>query len=145
MIEERAKVVSVNDNQILVSASRTSACAQCAAKDNCGQSAVSQWAASKMIDIAVNNPSQIALVAGDDVIVGINEQSFIKASLLLYFVPLLVMFVAGGAASWASVYEGGVVMISFAALLASFWAIRIYSKKMSNQSTYQLIVLSVVD
>jgi len=145
MIEEKAKVVSVGETEILVSASRTSACAQCSAQDNCGQSAISQWAASKMVDIAVNNPLRLPLQAGDEVIVGIKEQSFIKASLLLYFVPLLAMFFAGVLASAVGVLEGGVVMISFAALLASFWVIKVYSKKMTNKSAYQLVVLKVTN
>lgn len=145
MIEEKAKVVSVGESEILVSASRTSACAQCSAQDNCGQSAISQWAASKMVDIAVNNPLRLPLLVGDDVIVGINEQSFIKASLLLYFVPLLAMFIAGALASAAGLLEGGVVLVSFAALLASFWAIKIYTKKMTSQSAYQLVVLKVAN
>jgi len=36
-------------------------------------------------------------------------------------------------------------MVSFAALLASFWAIKVYSKKMTNNSTYQLVVLKVAN
>lgn len=144
MIEEQATVVSVNENDVLVAASRSSACGQCAAKEDCGQSAIAQWAAAKMVDVTVNNPLQLPLVVGDVVLVGINERSFIKASLLLYFIPLLVMFVFGVIATNLGATEVIVIWLSFTALLSSFYVIKLYSKKMVNKSAYQLVVIKVI-
>jgi len=143
MIEEKAVVVGIADNSVLVEASRNSACGQCASKSGCGQSSVAQWAASKMVNISVENPQQLNVSIGDDVIVGINEQSFIKASLLLYLIPLLIMFVAGLLMTLLGFDEPVVILSSFTALLSGFYLIRIYTRRLAKDSAYQLTLLSV--
>ncbi|EPJ55467.1 MAG: hypothetical protein OFPI_03500 [Osedax symbiont Rs2] len=144
MIEEQALVVAVKNNQILVEANRQSACGKCAANSECGQSAIAQWAAAKMINIEVCNPEKITIKVGDTVVVGIDEQSFVRASVLLYLLPLLVMFVAGLIATVVGAIEWMVIAMSFSALMLSFYAIKIYSKKYQHNPSYQLVVLKVV-
>ena len=144
MIEEQAKVVSVDQRQVLVSAKRNSACGQCAAKEGCGQSAIAEWAASKMVDVSVNNPLQLSINVGDSVIVGINEQSFLKVSLLLYFVPLMVMFMAGAITTMAAASEGVIILSSMTALLGCFYVIKRYISKVADSDAYQLVVLEVL-
>ncbi|OUS37392.1 hypothetical protein A9R01_04710 ['Osedax' symbiont bacterium Rs2_46_30_T18] len=144
MIEEQALVVAVESNQILVEASRQSACGKCAANNDCGQSAVAQWAAAKMVNIPVINPENISINIGDTVIVGIDEQSFVRASVLLYFLPLLVMFGVGLITTAAGALEWMVISASLASLVLSFYVIKIYSKKFQHNPDYQLVVLKVV-
>ena len=144
MIEEQALVVAVESNQILVEASRQSACGKCAVKSDCGQSAVAQWAAAKMINIPVSNPESLSISIGDTVVVGIDEQSFVRASVLLYLLPLLVMFAAGLVATAIAAIEGVVIGASLSALLLSFYLLKIYTKKFQHNSDYQLVVLRIV-
>lgn len=143
MIEEKAVVVGITGNSVVVEASRNSACGQCASKSGCGQSSVAQWAASKMVNISVENPNEIAVSIGDDVIVGINEQSFLKASLLLYLVPLLIMFAVGFLMTSLHFVEPVVILSSFVALLSGFYLIKIYTRRLAKDSAYQLTLLSV--
>ena len=144
MIEEQALVVAVESNQILVEASRQSACGKCAVNNDCGQSAIAQWAAAKMVNIPVTNPESLSINIGDTVIVGIDEQSFVRASVLLYFLPLLMMFGVGLIATAAGAFEWVVISASFSALVLSFYVIKIYSKKFQRNPDYQLVVLKVV-
>lgn len=144
MIEEQAHVVEVRDQEVVIEASRQSACGQCAQKSDCGQSAIAQWAASKMVNISVDKPLDMNIAAGDTVLVGIDEQSFVKASVLLYLIPLLLMFAAGGVATAMSAVEWVVIVTSFTALIASFYLIKQASKKMAASAVYQLHILKVI-
>ncbi len=144
MIEEQAQVVEVREADVIIEASRQSACGKCAQKSDCGQSAIAQWAASKMVNISVVKPIDMQISIGDTVLVGVDEKSFLKASVLLYFVPLVAMFIAGFIASAIGAVEWKVIMSSFVALIASFYLIKLSSKKMANSSTYQLHILRVL-
>ncbi len=144
MIEEQALVVAVDGQEVTIAASRHSACGQCAAKSNCGQSAIAEWAASKMLNMIVKNSKNLAVKEGDSVIVGIDERSFINASLLLYLAPLIVMFAAGLIVTALGAVEWQVIVASFLALAWSFYSIKFLSKKLTNQANYQLVLLSIV-
>ena len=145
MIEEQATVVAVRDEEILIAAQRNSACGQCAQHSDCGQSSIAQWAASKMVDIVVAKPAELSISVGDTVVVGIDEKSFVRASILLYFVPLVAMFLAGFIASSASLVEWQVILASFVGLLTSFAVIRKVAGRYEGRATYQLTILSVVN
>jgi sigma-E factor negative regulatory protein RseC len=144
MIEEQAQVVEVTESDLIIEASRQSACGQCAQKSDCGQSAIAQWAASKMVNISVAKPLNMQVSVGDTVLVGVDEKSFLKASVLLYFVPLIAMFFAGYVVSALGAVEWKVILSSFATLIVSFFVIKLISQKMASDSVYQLQVLRVV-
>lgn len=144
MIEERARVVEVRENDILIEADRQSACGKCAQKNDCGQSAIAQWAASKMVNISVPKPTGISIATGDTVVVGINEQSFIKASLLIYLLPLVAMFAVSYLAAAFTRHEWQVIVAASCALLGSFYLVKLASGVMAQQSRYQLQVINVV-
>ncbi|MFT5708208.1 MAG: sigma-E factor negative regulatory protein RseC [Oceanospirillaceae bacterium] len=144
MIEEKALIVAVSENEVTIAATRNSACGQCASKSDCGQSSIAQWAASKMVNIEVRRPIDLALEVGDTVLVGINEKSFLKASLLLYFFPLVGMFVAAAVATSVSALEWQVIVSAFVGLFCSFYLVRFISKKLEQRSIYQMLILDVV-
>ncbi|MEH6443379.1 MAG: SoxR reducing system RseC family protein [Oceanospirillaceae bacterium] len=144
MIEEKALIVAISENEVTIAAARNSACGQCASKSDCGQSSIAQWAASKMVNMEVKKPLNLALEIGDTVLVGINEQSFLKASLLLYFLPLVVMFIAGALATSVDALEWQVIVSAFLGLFWSFYLVRLVSKKLEQRSVYQMLILDVV-
>ena len=144
MIEEQAKVVKVDGYQLTIEASRQSACGKCAEQSDCGQSSIAQWAASKMVNIVVNKPAQFPVSVGDVVVVGIDEKSFIKASAIIYFAPLLVMFLAALIAQGLGALEWQVIAVAFLGLMASFYVIKFISQYLENNAHYQLTVLSII-
>jgi sigma-E factor negative regulatory protein RseC len=145
MIEEQALVVKVDEETVLLQASRSSACGRCTAKSSCGQTAIAQWAASKMVNIKVTKPLHIQVSAGDTVIVGIEELSFIKASLLLYLTPLVFMSSAGFLITQFGYPEWMVIIASFSVLIASFFVVKLFSNRLSEDTNYQLHLLYVVN
>jgi len=108
MIEEQALVLSVrhensthnaqnslkstpnsNTSMAKVRVQRQSACDSCQLKSGCGQSTMTKLSAKQCIDLEVRN----TLGAGvdDRVLIAIPEEGLINASLIVYFLPLVLM------------------------------------------------------
>ncbi|MGB1238095.1 MAG: SoxR reducing system RseC family protein [Pseudomonadales bacterium] len=144
MIEEQARVVRVAESQILIEADRRSACGQCMAKDSCGQKSIAEWAADKMIDVAVANPLQLRVDVGDKVLVGIEERAFLGASVLLYLLPLLTMMVL---ALTVTAMEGSELAVIVAALIGlglGFALVRLRTAYLRDKVCYQPQILKVL-
>ena len=88
MIEEEATVSRVNNYQVWVKTLKTSSCGKCSQSSGCSTSLLEKYIPKR--DIAVD--TDISLTAGDKVVVGIDEGTLIKGSLLLYILPLAALF-----------------------------------------------------
>jgi sigma-E factor negative regulatory protein RseC len=96
MIEELAVVVKTENHQVWVESRQSGACAGCRQKASCSTSAIGSVVGKKAVAV----DSQINLHVGDEVIVAIDEGLVLKASLLLYLLPLMAMFASAGMANW---------------------------------------------
>ena len=143
MIEEHAKVVGLNGENVIIEAARTSACGQCQAADSCGQKSLSEWAASKMSNVEIVNPYQLTVDIGDSVVVGINEGGFIKASALIYLLPLILMVLSGGLVQANEQPELIIIASSFIGLTAGFLIVRFFGQKLETRHAYRPILLRV--
>ncbi len=143
MIEEDATVVGVVNGKVLIESSRNSACGQCHAKQSCGQKAISEWAASKMTQLEIENPAKILVQAGDKVVVGIDEGSFLKVSALMYLFPLLLMVLLGGTAQYFEYAEGIIILASFLGLLIGFFVVKLWGQRHDNRCQYNPVLLRV--
>lgn len=143
MIEEQVRVVKSYGNQVAVQSVRRTACGSCKAKQGCGQKALIEWSESNLAQLSVSNPSNIFVKAGDQVIIGLDEGSMIKASALVYVVPLLSLFVAGLGAQQASLSEPGVVGVALSGLLLGFLAAKKIGKTLAAQAGYQPVLLRI--
>lgn len=93
MIEERAQVIEINGDTLILQAKRQSACGSCAANKGCGTSVLSKVVGQKFTRFQASN--NINAKVGDSVIVAIPEDALVKGSLVMYLVPVLGMLVAG--------------------------------------------------
>jgi sigma-E factor negative regulatory protein RseC len=93
MIEEKGKVVALEDDWVWVQTERKTVCGQCAANKGCGTSVLAKVFGNKSSSIAVIKtlPAQV----GDEVIIGIEENSLVKGSLLIYALPLVLLIAFG--------------------------------------------------
>ena len=96
MIEESAVVVKIEHHQVWVEAASNSACGACQQKSSCTTNALGNLLDKRAVPV----DSAIRLVAGDKVMVAIDEGLLIRASLLLYVVPLMALFAGAGLANW---------------------------------------------
>jgi len=89
MIEERARVIAVENNQLLLEAETSAACNACAAKPGCGTSVLSRWVGRKFTRFQA--PNTVNARVGDEVVVGLAEEAMLKGSVLVYLLPVLAM------------------------------------------------------
>jgi len=121
MIEELAVVVKIENHQVWVESGGNSACGGCLQKASCTTNALGSVLKKKSVPV----DSDIQLKTGDQVMVAIDENLLLRASLLLYLLPLIALFTGAGLADWlatdnADVWIAGSAMLSF---LFSLWLI----------------------
>lgn len=139
MIEEMVVVSAVDTAGVKVAAARSSACAQCASKSNCSQGILSEWGQGKTVEIEVQNPDKLTVEPGQQVMIGLNEGSLIRASLLLYLLPLALLIV--GALLGAALAEWQQITLSVLFMFAGFVIARRLSSGHGADARYQPILL----
>lgn len=124
MIEEMAIVVKIGRQQVWLESAQANGCAACVQKSSCTTNAIGS--VLKKRAVVVDTP--LALKLGDKVLVAIDESVLLRASLLLYMLPLLALFSGAGLADY---WLGGVLAqpelwvaaSAIASFLASLWLI----------------------
>lgn len=123
MITEVGKVVALNGEQAWVQTIRTSACQSCSARAGCGQRALASVSGGRANQVLVANT--VGARVGDEVIIGVDEQSLLTVSLAVYGVPLVLMVAFSIAGyHWFGGTDGPAMIGAIAGLLAGFWAVR---------------------
>jgi sigma-E factor negative regulatory protein RseC len=89
MIEETARVIAIENGQLLLEAQTTAACNACAVKTGCGTSVLSKWVGRKFTRFQA--PNTVNARVGDEVVVGLAETAMLQGSVLVYLLPLLAM------------------------------------------------------
>lgn len=89
MIKEQAVIVKVDAHNIWVDKLNTNGCAGCQQKSSCSTQALSQLLEKKSLRLINSDDFKL----GDKVIISIDENILINASLLMYLLPLLALFV----------------------------------------------------
>ncbi len=128
MLEEQAIVTRVEGRQVYVKSLQTSACGHCVQKQSCSTALYAKLLPVREMALS----SSLALSAGDKVIVAIEEQHLLRASLLIYLVPLLIMLTTVG------LYQGPeqeVALVAIFSLAASLYVIH----RLQNVFTHQLM------
>lgn len=127
MIEEIGTVVAVKGHHIEVQTQIKTTCGSCEANDNCGTGVVARAFAPKQetLHLTCEQPAEV----GQQVRLGIPEETLLGASALVYLLPLLVLIVS--AVSLSLLFEALLIdseplliLGSFAATGISFWVIR---------------------
>lgn len=89
MIEQRGKVVAVDEAMVWVSHVRQSACHSCSNKPVCGNSLLENWTNGRMSHIQALCDFNVEV--GDEVVIGIDENLVLRASLFIYALPILLL------------------------------------------------------
>lgn len=89
MIEERAQVLAVDGDTVLLQTQRQSTCGSCSVKSGCGTSVLASVVGKKISQLQVANT--LGARAGDEVVLGLEENALVTGSLLVYMLPLFML------------------------------------------------------
>lgn len=140
MLEEQAIVTEVSSGEIWVETCRQSACQSCSSKSSCGHSLLSKISSGQTQRLLVK--TDLSLKAGDQVILGLGEQAFIRGSALVYLLPLVALMLGAviGEQLFGRDSAMSFVLAGFG-LAAGFGFVRWYSWQHRQDAQYQPVVL----
>lgn len=90
MLEETGTVVETRGNTIWVETQSRGSCSNCS-NDGCSTSVLAQLFGVKRNRVALEN--ELGAEVGQQVVIGISDGLLVRASLLIYLMPLLLMLV----------------------------------------------------
>jgi sigma-E factor negative regulatory protein RseC len=150
MIEEVGTVTAIELKQgqryVLIETQVKTTCGVCQAKDDCGTGIVARAFSPKKEQLWL--PCDQAVEIGQDVKLGIPENLLLGASLLVYILPLVMLLLASVVGSLILKImgidsEGAVILLAFAVASASFYGVRYYLTRYSQQR-FEPSLLAVV-
>lgn len=143
MIEERAVVSRVDGQQVWVRPFGNESCARCREGRGCGGGMINRLVSSRRRDIEVH-PGRTARmpVAGDTVIIGIDESALMQAALAVYAVPVAGLL-AGGTFAHLALQAPDLLVAGFGllGLVAGFVVTRGFSQRAQQRPGFQPVLL----
>ena len=144
MIEESGRIVEIDGDRVWVETIRTTACDTCKAQKGCGHGLINKASPGNTFRLDVDRAGHEVNV-GDVAVIGIPEDSLIKASLISYLMPILFLII-GAAVGKLWLGETTSVILGMAGLTAGFWAVKLIGgSKSIAQSPILLSVSSEFD
>jgi sigma-E factor negative regulatory protein RseC len=141
MIEEIGTVVAVKGDNVWVETQVKTTCSGCKASEGCPSSTIAKAFTSKANLVYMEVPC--ALVVGQQIKIGISEHALLRASLMVYVIPLLLLIFSAAALSamLPNVHELIILLAaSFIAFLGFWWA-SAFSKSPKHKEQFAPIFL----
>ncbi len=142
MAKEEGIVLRTGPGTAWVRTVKTDACDSCEAKDACHMLGGAK-------DSEIEALNKIGAKTDDRVVIGFESSSLLKASFLLYILP--VVFMIAGALSGQklsikyglneTLFSAGAAFISFA---AAFILVRILGNRMAKKDTYRAKIIKII-
>ncbi len=145
MIQEEARVVSVEQGAAWVETQRKTACQACSVKNGCGTSVLAKLWPAHINQVRVLD--KVGVRHGDRVLIAISDRALVKGSLLVYLLPLLLMFAGAFVGlAWANSFTiaDSDIMVSAMALLglgAGFVWLRRWSRLRGAGEEFQPVIV----
>lgn len=141
MIEEMGTVIAVEDDGVWVETQIKTTCSSCQASESCPTSTVAKAFSPKANHVKLQVPC--SLVVGQQVKMGISELALLRASWMVYMVPLLLLLVSATTLSWLipNLHELIVLLCACICALGGFWWASASAKKSHNIAKYHPIFL----
>ena len=147
MIEEQGRVVALQNDWVWVETQRKTACGQCSVNKGCGTSVLADVFGKKANSIAVIKTLPVKI--GDEVIIGIEENSLVKGSLLIYTLPLIFLIAFGllgevvSAQILLSNSDAMTVLFAIMGLVIGFFWLKHISLRLRMDPRYQPKLLQI--
>ncbi len=131
MLTESARVIRRDGNRVVLELQRGSACGNCEMSQGCGTGALGRLLGKRMRPLVIETDQDCK--PGDEVELALPEASLVRASLLVYGLPLLGMLFGGILASATAASDGLVAVAVGAGFLAGFVCAAFYTSRLEQQ------------
>lgn len=138
MITEQAVVTASSKGEIEVRLQRSSACGHCELSQGCGTGAIGRLLGNRTRPLTLRTDKDFK--PGDEVLLGLSEAALVRASLLVYGLPLVVMIAAGMLAVLAGLAEHWIALCTVTGFLAGFKIASLYGRKLEDSPLTPYIV-----
>lgn len=144
MIEENGIVERLEGDLALVRTERRSTCGGCRASGSCGTSLLDRMLGRRAVLLRAEN--RAGANAGDQVVVGVDESTLLRAAVLAYLLPMLALIVGAVLGQTLADLTGLASQLPALAGAAGAFALalmrlRRYSAELEGASDRQAIVL----
>lgn len=121
MIEEAGRVVAVDGRKVWIETLQQTSCGSCSAKSTCGQGLMNQMGKPHHICLTAEQELHV----GDQVLLGIPENTLLQSAMLAYGLPLMLfVLLAALADSLLNASEPIVILAGLLGLCVGFIAVR---------------------
>jgi len=149
LIEEKAIVLSSADGIAQVETQRYSTCGGCSVQAGCGTDMLARVFGNRRNRLSVLNP--VDAKPGDRVIIGFDEHTLVKASLIVYLVPLLSLILGavtgqlGAQRMDLASPELAGIFGGFTGLLAGLFWVWLKTRYVQTDTRYRAVILRAVN
>ncbi|MBQ0720004.1 MAG: SoxR reducing system RseC family protein [Gammaproteobacteria bacterium] len=144
MIEESVQVLRVESDYLWVEGVQRSACHSCSAQQGCGQRLLARLSAHPVrLRIALDGRDARSFQVGQDVTIGIADHVVVRGSLLIYFLPLLMLLFGIWLGDRFFGSEFAAILCGALALFAGGFVAASVVNAAANRSTLQARLLDV--
>lgn len=97
MLTEQAEVIEVESLRVKVAVKSASGCGSCSAKAGCGTGILDRWLnPTHIFWLDINQDTKVKPMLGDLLEIGVDESAFVRNTLLLYLLPILIFLITAG-------------------------------------------------
>ena len=131
-IDHAGRVERVEGDKVFVVIVSNSACGTCQARKACGLSETSE----KIVEVATADAARYA--AGDEVVVSVRKHMGLRAVLLAYVMPLLVLLCVLAAIEAAGAGDGAAALGALAGVGVYYALLRLLSGRIAQQIRFTI-------
>jgi len=128
MIKQKATVIATDGDTVWLDAERQSTCSQCQAKKGCGTGMLENHVGKRFSRISVEKHAE-DVVVGQQVQLGIPEESLLQGAMMMYIIPLVFMFLSAAVAQLLGFGEALEIVAGISGLAIGFYWVHLRFKQ----------------
>ncbi len=139
MLEEQAEVTAIDGPHAWVACRAQQDCVRCAEGKGCGGGILGRWLGDRLHRVRVTFQGDLRV--GDCVIIGLDERVLFSLALLVYGLPLVLLFVGAVLGNWWFGGDAATGLGMLVGLSAGFAWVHGFSRKMRQVRHFQPTVM----
>ena len=145
MITETGRIVAVESDCLWVETIRRSTCNSCSAQKACGHGLINSMGSKKTgrshhVRVLLNGENSEDFSVNDQVELSMPEQALVRAALIVYLLPLLMMLLGAIIVSQFTSHDVMAFLGSLAGLLVGFSLVKLHGLATRDSKDFQAVV-----